>query len=123
MPASIVAFSIINDPAATIEKAVQRLRINEPRLACERWTRRASARACVPQQAVSGVAFEVVPHLLGQIALRLIRWELLQMQPGMRLADSVDDRAPANTDPVPQKHNKPLLLPQRRAGTRPYQLP
>src|SRR6266511_3298089 len=70
--------------------------------------------ACVPQQAVGEVAFEVVPDLLGRIKLRSIGWELLQMHPGIPRAHHVDDGSLVNDATVPEEHDLSSQMPQQR---------
>jgi hypothetical protein len=69
--------------------------------------------ACVLQQAIGEVAFEVVPDLLGRINLRSIGWELLQMQPGIRLAHHVNGGSLVNAATVLEEHNMSSQMPQQ----------
>jgi hypothetical protein len=70
---------------------------------------------CVPQQAIRGVAFEVVPDLLRRIELRRIRWELFQMQPGIGLAHCLDRRSAMNAAAVPEEDDMAAQVPQQHS--------
>src|SRR6266487_6944330 len=70
--------------------------------------------AYVPQQAVGEGVFEVVPDLLGRIKLRRICWDLLQMQPRLRLAHHVAGGSLVNAATVPEEHDMAAQMPQQR---------
>jgi hypothetical protein len=68
----------------------------------------------IPKQAVRGVGFEVVPHLLRGIELRRIRRELFQMQSRVSLAHRLDGRPPVNRATVPEQDDvAPQVLQER----------
>jgi hypothetical protein len=71
--------------------------------------------ACVPQQTMGGVAFEVVPDLLRRIEFWGIRRELFQMQPGMGLAHRLDRGPAMNRTTIPEEHDMAAPMTQERA--------
>jgi len=63
-----------------------------------------------------GVAFEVVPDVLGGVECRRRRWELFQMQPGIGPAYGLNRRSAMNAAAVPEEGDGPAEVSQPRSA-------